>query len=231
VAPDPFAATDRGTLDWPGETYGASGAGIPLRAWLPAAGGPAPLVLAAIHGNEPETTVALSAALRAVAPGSRRCAVVLCANPDGALLGTRGNAAGVDLNRNFATSSWGPPLPGELPTGAAPASEPETRALAALIERLAPPFILSIHADLACVDDPGGTPLGRWLSARSGLPVVAGVGYPTPGSLGTWCAERGLPIITLELERLGAQDLRQRWGPILAEVISGVAPESVHPQS
>jgi protein MpaA len=221
---DPFAAVDRGALAWPGTPYGASRHGVALRAWLPAGPGSAPLVLAALHGNEPETTVALSAALRSVGPEALRSAVVLCANPDGALQGTRGNGLGVDLNRNFATRSWAAPRPGELPTGSEPASEPETRALAALVERLTPPWLLSIHADLACVDDPGPTALGRWLAGRSGLPLVAGVDYPTPGSLGSWCAERGLPIVTLELERLGPQALRCRWGPILAEVLRGAAP-------
>jgi protein MpaA len=108
-----------------------------------------------------------------------------------------------------------------LPTGSGPASEPETQALVALVERLSPSFVLSVHSDLACVDDPNSTPLARRLAARSGLPLVAGVGYATPGSLGTWCAERGLDIVTLELERLGAQDLRRKWGPILADVICG----------
>src|SRR5512140_701588 len=221
---DPFAQLDRGALEWPGEAYGESVEGVPLRVWMPSGEGPAPLLLAAIHGNEQEATVVLSAALRGVPPGERRCAVVLCANPDGALLGTRGNARGVDLNRNFATRNWGPPLPGELSTGSAPSSEPETRALAALVQRLAPPFVISVHSDLACVDDPGPTAVGRWLAERSGLPLVAGVGYPTPGSFGTWCAERTLPIVTLELERMGPQDLRRKWGPILAEVIRGAVP-------
>ena len=221
---DPFAEIDRGSLEWPGEPYGTSRDGVPLEVWLPADRRPSGLILAAIHGNEPETTVALSAALRSVDPAARRAAVVLCANPDGMLLGTRGNSLGVDLNRNFATRNWGPPLPGELPTGSAAASEPETCALVDLVERLSPAFVLSVHSDLACVDDPKSTPLARWLAAKSGLPLVAGVGYATPGSLGTWCADRDLDIVTLELERMGAQDLRTRWGPILAEVIRGTCP-------
>ena len=134
---DPFAQIDRGTLEWPSLEYGTSAGGVPLRVW-PAAAPNAPLVFAAIHGNEPETTIALCAALRAVRPEERRFAVVLCANPDGVQIGLRGNARGVDLNRNFATSNWGPPLPGELSTGTAAGSEPETRALMKLIEKAAP---------------------------------------------------------------------------------------------
>jgi protein MpaA len=219
---DPFAHRDRGTLDWPHASYGQSAEGKPLKLWLPESSGAQPprvLVFAAIHGNEPETTVALSAALRAVRPLELACAVILCANPDGLELGLRCNARGVDLNRNFPTANWGPPLPGELSTGDAPASEPETRALIALIERLRPELVVSIHADLACVDDPGPSAAGRWLAEQSGLPLVGDVGYPTPGSFGTWCGERKLPVVTLELEKLGGQDLRRKWAPILAELL------------
>lgn len=223
MEPSPFAQRDRGHLHWTAEEYGRSLADAPLRVWLPREGEARALVFAGIHGNEPETTVALSAALRAVPPAELRCAVVLAANPDGALLGVRGNGRGVDLNRNFPTASWGPPLAGELSTGSAPGSEPETRALVGLVETLRPAIVVAIHADLACIDDPGATPLGRHLAARSGLELVESVGYPTPGSFGTWCAERRLPVVTLELERMGAQDLRRRWGPILAEVLAGAA--------
>jgi protein MpaA len=222
MAADPLAFRDRGAELGPSEVYGASLEGVTLRVWVPApAVVPRALVLAGVHGNEPETVVVLSAALRSVPRAELRAAVVLCANPDGVSRGLRGNARGVDLNRNFPTSNWGPPLEGELPTGAAGGSEPETQALVALIERLGVRSLVSLHADLACVDDPGPSPAGRWLTERTGLPLVAGVGYPTPGSLGTWCAERGLEVTTLEFERAGPQDLRRKHGPTLADLLRG----------
>ncbi len=220
MPPDSLAHKDRaGPPPPPSEDYGSSVDGIPLRLWVPRGPAPRALVLAAIHGNEMEATVVLSAALRALPSDDLRWAVVLCANPDGAARGTRGNARGVDLNRNFPTRNWTPAPPTELSAGDAPASEPETRALVALVERLRPDLVVSIHADLACIDDPGPSPVGRWLSERTGLPLVPDVGYPTPGSFGTWCTERGLPIVTYELERAGPQDLRRRHGPIVAEML------------
>jgi len=88
----------RGRVEHPVRAFGASREGVPLRVWGPTAAG-TPLVFAAIHGSEPETTVALSAALRTLASPALRCAVVLALNPDGLLRGTRGNGQGVDLNR------------------------------------------------------------------------------------------------------------------------------------
>ena len=41
------------------------------------------------------------------------------------------------------------------------------------------------------------------------------VGYPTPGSFGSWCAERGLPVVTLELPHAldmpNEEELAQVW--------------------
>ena len=129
------------------ESFGTSVLGQRLEIWRPAEGEVRTLVVAGIHGEEPETTVVLSRALRALAVPLRRCAVVLAANPDGILRGTRGNARGVDLNRNFPSRNWQAESvthrwvieePSEvwLSTGEAPGSEPETAALLVLSKKL-----------------------------------------------------------------------------------------------
>lgn len=93
-----------GTIPWAPATYGRSVLGLPLEVWRPA-GRCELLVFASIHGEEPETTYALSRALRQLAEPPAHAAVVLAANPDGLVRGTRGNARGVDLNRNFPSSN------------------------------------------------------------------------------------------------------------------------------
>ncbi len=190
------------------------------------------LVIAGIHGEEPDTVVVLSRALRSVPEVVSSVGVVLCANPDGAILGTRGNARGVDLNRNFPAENWqASPVTcrwyadGEetvpISTGQGPASEPETRVLLQVVERWAPGGILALHGPLGCVDDPGRTRAGQWLAEMTGLPLVPHIGYPTPGSLGTWGAERKLPVVTWEFPPQGIETLCRTQGPALAAILRG----------
>jgi protein MpaA len=189
------------------------------------------LVFAGIHGEEPETTYALSRALRQLTVPSPHAAVVLAANPDGLIRGTRGNARGVDLNRNFPSRDWRTgtvthrstiedPSDILLSTGAAPASEPETQALMALIARLKPETVVALHAPLKCIDDANASPLGNTLAQRTGMPLVRDIGYATPGSFGTWGPEQGLSVITYEFPLAATEVLMRDHVPVLVELLT-----------
>jgi len=223
---------DRGVIRHASSVYGTSLEGIPLTVFVPESGSAEILILASIHGDEDETTVVVSEALRCLPLGDLQAAVILCGNPDGMLRGTRGNARGVDLNRNFPTSNWSPdPVFYKsrandardiaLTTGSHPASEPETSALIALIEELRPRAVVTLHSALACVDDSGASHLGRRLAERSGLEFLTEIGYPTPGSMGTWAGERGLNLVTLELEDASLYTLKDRHVPIMIDLMTG----------
>jgi protein MpaA len=84
-----------------------------------------------------------------------------------------------------------------------------------------PRAIVTLHAALACVDDAGASPLGRRLSERCALPFLTEIGYPTPGSMGTWAGERKLTLVTWELEAASLYDLKDRHVPILIDLMTG----------
>jgi protein MpaA len=135
---------------------------------------PPVLVVGCIHGNETAAIAAVSQL--AAGPGlpGTNLWLVADANPDGEHAGTRQNAARVDLNRNLPFN-WRPSgHPGTLHyTGPAPLSEPESRALAALLRRAHPRLGIWFHQALAVVDVSQGPRRQEDLMSRLlGLPEL-----------------------------------------------------------
>ncbi len=112
------------------------------------------LVVGCIHGNE-TAGVAVARRLEHVSPRNLDLWIVPFLNPDGAAAGTRGNARGVDLNRNFPWR-W-KPLRGPFYSGSGPLSEPESRIAYRLVRRLRPEVAIWFHQPLDVVDESGGS--------------------------------------------------------------------------
>ncbi|MCK5740313.1 DUF2817 domain-containing protein, partial [bacterium] len=166
------------------------------------------LIFSGIHGNEVSGVelgrAIVDSLLQTSLNPQLSLLVIPVANPDGYRARTRYNTNTVDLNRNFATQNWQPAnYAARLFSGTAPASEPETRILQRIIARRQPQFIISIHSPLACVNwDGPATELAEDLAEKTGYPAQPDIGYPTPGSFGTYAGvERQIPTITLELNQ------------------------------
>lgn len=128
--------------------------------------------------------------------------IVPVLNPDGLAAETRGNANQVDLNRNYPTPDWQEDNQ-DTPyySGVSPASEPETRLVMSLIETYQPKKIFTVHCPYKVLNFDGpARALADAVAADSGYEVVESIGYPTPGSFGTYAGvERQIPVLTLEL--------------------------------
>ncbi len=132
-------------------TIGHSVRGRPIRAWRLGESGKRPMVLiSTMHGNEPHTRRILETLRDGRAIRGVDLWVIPTYNPDGLARGTRRNARGVDLNRNFPFK-WAD-LDGNYESGPRPASEPETRAVMAFLREVNPRRVLSFHQPLVGVD-------------------------------------------------------------------------------
>ncbi|MGZ4356482.1 MAG: M14 family zinc carboxypeptidase, partial [Gaiellaceae bacterium] len=148
---------------------GRSWQGRPIRAVeVGAPGRPRVLVVGCVHGDEP-AGIAVARALERVSPRLLDLWIVPDLNPDGVAAGTRGNAHGVDLNRNFPYR-WRP-LTGVYASGPRSLSEREARIAHALILHLHPQVTIWFHQHLDLVWASGGDRHVEKAFARvSGLP-------------------------------------------------------------
>jgi protein MpaA len=176
-------------------------------------GGTAPvrvLVVGSIHGAE-TAGQAVVRRLRALRPPSgTELWTVRTVNPDGVAAGTRQNARGVDLNRNFP-DAWrrqGRPF-GPFYSGPRPLSEPESRAVRRLVRKLHPDVTIWYHQALRVVDlGSGADPkIVRAYARRVGL-RAGRIGF-LPGVATRWQNDR-FPGTSAFVVELGAGRLSHR---------------------
>ncbi len=144
------------------------------------------LVVGCIHGNEPAGVGVVDRLVPASPPPGVALLLVRTVNPDGERLGTRQDARGVDLNRNFPTR-WAPAGPhgSTYYPGPSAASEPETRAVMRLVAQQRPAVTVWYHQHLDLVDLSGGDPaVSRRYARRAGMRAAQLQRFG--GSVATW---------------------------------------------
>jgi murein peptide amidase A len=152
-------------------------------------GGTPVLVIGVIHGDEPAGADIVDRLATLAVPAGIDLWLVESMNPDGQAAGQRGNAAGVDLNRNFP-AGWGPigaPGDGQF-AGTGPASEPETQAIIDLVTLIDPQLAIFYHQDLDRLSPSTGLEgrLKQRYSERTGLPIERITGGTYTGVAATW---------------------------------------------
>ena len=164
------------------------------------------LFLGVTHGEEPQGKFLIEKFIEEIDKNNlqfkNNLFFIPCLNPDGLNKNQRGNANNVDLNRNFNTKNFEvTTFDDDTTSGTKPLSEPESQFLANIVEKYNFDIILSFHAPFAIVNYDGPAKnFAEKISEITSYPVQASIGYPTPGSFGTFAGvEKNIPTITLEV--------------------------------
>ena len=168
------------------------------------------IVIGCFHGDEPQGKYLIEKYLEE--NPDTNLLFIPCLNNYGFEHNIRTNSNGVDLNRNFPTKNWALTEKNNFYGGEYPASEEETKFIIDIIEKNKPKLILTLHAPYKIVNfDGDAREYAEKISEIINYPVEESVGYPTPGSFGTWAGiERNIPTITLELdEEVNVEELEE----------------------
>jgi predicted deacylase len=188
---------------------GYSVQGRPINAIRLGSGPKHVVIIAGIHGTEygydvARKFVAYLLANPSAIPAGTQLDVIALANPDGRALRRRGNARGVDLNRNFPSRNWRRINRRGRTAGRSAASEPETQAIIRFLEQGNYARVITLHSrgPLVDYDGPGGWSLAKRFSRAARMPIVrlatTGRYY---GSMGNYVPQRyRIPIMTVELK-------------------------------
>jgi protein MpaA len=142
--------------------------------------------------------------------------VVPILNVDGYRANSRVNAHLVDLNRNLPTKDWSTQhaKPRYNP-GPKALSEPENQFLVKLLDKFKPGIIISFHTWKPILNYNGDCKdLAEYLSSFNNYEVASDIGYPTPGSLGTFGVEKyNSGVLTFECPELKKhkETLKEIW--------------------
>jgi protein MpaA len=157
------------------------------------------LVVAAIHGNEPVTRPIAEAISASTLPSDVSLTILPTINPDGWAAGTRRNAQGVDLNRNFPwrwSSDDGGPFAG---------SAPEVQAVMAAVRAGDFDFAAWIHQPLDYIAPIGGCPTSYASAWQSAVGCRRRDDVDQHGGGETWCARvAGVPTLLVEVNSWSA---------------------------
>ena len=164
------------------------------------------LFIGVTHGEEPQGKFLIENFIREIKEKNlsfkNNLFFIPCLNPDGFEKKQRGNANNVDLNRNFKTKNWiKTTFDDGTTSGENPFSEKESLFLGEIVDKYKFDIILSLHAPFEIVNfDGNAKAIAEKISEIINYPVQESIGYPTPGSFGTFAGiERNIPTITLEL--------------------------------
>jgi protein MpaA len=169
--------------------------------------GPEVLILGGVHGDEPEGVTAANGLMEVFLQNynlNLNITLVPVFNPDGVLYHNRTNGNGVDLNRNLPTKDWNPVAakPRYNP-GPSANSESENQALVLFLKKHKPVWLLTLHSWEPVLNVNGDClAQAEVLAKHTGYKISDDIGYPTPGSLGTYAGiENGIPTLTYEIQK------------------------------
>lgn len=200
-------------------TIGTSLNGRAITAYYFGSGNTTILFTGGIHGTEASGSYILKdwiAHLDTNAykiPAGRQVVVVPDLNPDGLAVGTRDNARGVNVDRNFPTANWKTDIKSANGFragggGVSAGSEPETQAIMSLTSQLRPRLEVSYHAQGSIVGASAcstSANIARNYASSVGYGTMIGtaeetMGYELTGEYEEWiCEAYGTPAILIEL--------------------------------
>lgn len=175
---------------------------------------PTVVLISTMHGNESDTRKILLSLKDGRPIVGVDLWVVPTYNPDGLAAGTRKNAHGVDLNRNYPYQ-W-VDLDGNYESGPEPKSEPETRAMISFLKDVKPRRILSFHQPLHGVDtDTKNKRFARRVADKLDLPTKTfDCGGVCHGTMTSWYNHRFKgAALTVEYGQSPSRKMMRRTAP------------------